>query len=440
MRQRNLFIVLGAIAVLILLAVFVRGGRQSGLPVTTAVASEGPFSVKLAEDGVVMSPHSETIPSLVSGNLESLDVQEGERVVAGQLLATVYNPTLYYNAAGSQADYSSSAADVGTARVDEQNARVQYQAQVDTAKSALDLAQRIYNEDVSLFNNQAIPRNQLDTDRSKLEQAQVTYDQAVAQLRLGAVSGYGIASVQSAEATAHKAAIINQQNQQQLAFTRITAPFDGIIQSITADASDPLRPIRVGSPVTQGQALFTIASSDKYIVRAEVDEQDIINVHLGQRTLITGEDFPGRTIVGHVALISPIATKSSDTSSTARQVLTTIALSSSPSFLKDGMNVDVDILTTDLPHVLSVPNGAIATQNGTSYVFVVENGIAHKRRVRLGAVGDTKTVVLSGLSPGQTVIAQRYPGLADGAYVTPTASPSPLPLSGGQVVTGSRKL
>ncbi len=429
MRQRNLLIVLAALAALIAIAVFARGARQPGLVVTTATVAYGPFVVKLAENGVVMSPRSETIPSLVAGNLESLNVHEGARVYAGELLATVYNPALAYAAAGSQADYSSSVADVGTAQVNEQNARVQYQAQVDTAKSSLDLAQRIYDEDVTLFNNQAISRNQLDTDRAKLDQARVAYQQAVEQLRLGAVSGYGVASVRSAQANARKAAILNAQDQQQLGFTRITAPFDGIIQSVAADAADPLRPIRVGAPVIAGQSLFTIAANERYIVRAEVDEQDIINVRVGQRALITGEDFPGHTIQGHVAQIAPIATKSTDTTSTAKQVLTTIQLDTSPGFLKDGMNADVDILTTDLRRALSVPNAAISTQNGASYVFVVDRGVAHKRRVTLGAAGDTRTVVLSGLSPGDTIVTQTYPTLSDGAHVAPTTSPSPLPLS-----------
>ncbi len=428
MRQRNLLIVLAALIVLVAIAVFARGGRQAGLTVTTTTVSYGPFVVKLAENGVVMSPHSQTVPSLVSGNLQSLNVHEGERVVAGELLATVYNPALAYAAAGSQADYSSSVADVGTARVNEQNARVQYQAQADTAKSNLDLAQRIYDEDVSLFNNQAISRNQLDTDRAKLDQARVAYQQAVEQLRLGAVSGYGVASVRTAQANAQKAAIVNQQNQQQLSFTRIVAPFDGIIQSIAADASDPLRPIRVGSPVVEGQMLFTIAASERYIVRAEVDEQDIINVRVGQRALVTGEDFPGYTIQGHVTQIAPIATKSTDTTSTARQVLTTIHLDTSPAFLKDGMNADVDLLTTDLRRALSVPNAAIATQNGSSYVFVVEHGIAHKRHVTLGPAGDTRTVVLSGVSAGETIVAQKYPTLSDGAPVAPPARPAPQPV------------
>lgn len=429
MRTRNLLIVLGGIAVVILIAVFAHGGRSASFPVSTATVRYAPFSVKLAENGVVISPRSQTVPTLVAGNLQSLDVYEGERVSTGQLLATVYNPTVSYQAASSQADYSSSSADVSTARIDQRNARVQYQAAVDTAKSQLDLAQRIYNEDVALFNNQAIPQNQLDTDRAKLDQARVTYDQAVAQMRLGALSGYGMLSVQSASAAARKAQILNSQNQQQLAFTRIVAPFDGVVQTIAADANDPLRNIKVGDPVTAGQALFTIAPNENYIVRAQIDEQDIINVQVGQRADITGEDFPGKTIPGHVTRISPVAIKSTDTTSTARQVLTTIALDRSPSYLKDGMNVDVDILTTDLPHVLSVPNGAVFKENGNTYVFVVDSGTARKRQVRTGAVSDVATVILSGLTAGDVVVAQNYTGLTDGTRVQPTSSPSPLATS-----------
>lgn len=429
MRTRNLAILLAGIAVVVLIAIFAHGGRTSGIPVAIVTAAYAPFTAKLAENGVVMSPHSQTVPSLVAGNLESLDVREGQRVVAGQLLATVYNPALTYQAAGSSADYSSSVADVNTAHINELNARVQYQAQIDTTKSNLDLAARIYDEDVALFRNQAIPRNQLDSDKAKLDQARVAYDQAVEQLRLGAVSGYGIASVRTAEANAQKAAILNQQNQQQLAFTRMIAPFDGIVLTIASSAGDPLRPIRVGDPVNAGEPLFTIAPNENYIVRAEIDEQDIINVHVGQRAIVSGEDFPGQTIPGHVERISPVATKSTDATSTAKQVLATIRLERSPAFLKDGMTADVDVLTTNIPHALWVPNAAISAQGKRSYVYVIQAGVARKRFVKTGASSDTRTVILSGLRPGDIVIAQQYPALEDGTAVQPSASPNPSPSS-----------
>jgi HlyD family secretion protein len=297
---------------------------------------------------------------------------------------------------------------------------------VDTAKSNLDEAKRIYDADVALFAQKAIPRNQLDTDRAKLEQMQVQYDQAVRQLRLGAVTGYSQDSVQIAEATAKKIAIVNASNQQQLSFERIVAPFSGIIQTVATQTGDPLTPLHAGDPVTQGQALFTIAEGENYIVKAQVDEQDIMNVHVGQPVIVSGQDFPGKHIAGHVAQIAPVASKSTDASSTAKQVLTTIRLDSSPAFLKDGMTVDVDILTTNIRNALVVPNDAIVTDKGKSYVYVVRKGVAHKTPVRTGKANDSQTIVLSGIAPGDTIVAQKNVALKDGAQVTPAPSASPL--------------
>lgn len=425
-RRRNLIIfVLAAIAVVAIALVAARRGGHDVLAVKTQRIVPTTFTVKLPENGVVMRPMAATIPTLVAGNIASIDVKAGDSVQAGQLLATIYNPALAYNAAGSQADYTSAAANVTAAQVQQQNAQVGYQASVATNKSLLDEARRVYDSDVMLFANKAIPRNQLDTDRAKLQQAQVAYDQALEQARLGAVSGFNGNSVAYAQAAARKSEIVNAQNQQQLAFTHVTAPFDGTIQTVAAQPNEPLRPVQNGDAVTAGQALFTIAGGGGYIVKAQVDEQDIINVRLGQRVNISGQDFPGKVIAGHVAHIAPVAIKSTDPSSTAKQVLTTIALESSPSFLKDGMTTDVDILTTDVPNAIVVPNDAVSNQGKGSYVFVVARGIAHKRSIVIGKVSDTQTWVRSGLRPGEIIVASKVPGLTDGRRVKPLPSPSP---------------
>ena len=426
-RTRNTLIVVAGVIVVIVAAVFAsRGHQDSAIPVKTAKIAYGAFAVKLPENGVVQHPTTVTVPSLVAGNIGQIYVKAGDRVSAGELLATIDNPTLDYNAAGSQADYNNSVANVSTARVDEQNQRVQYEAQVATQKAALAEAKRVYDADIALYNEKAIARTQVDADKTKLDQAQVAYDQALEQLKLGAVSGYGVNSVQSAEAAAQKARIINEQSQQQVAFTRITAPFAGIVQTVAAETNDALRALQPGDEVTAGQSLFTLASDEGYVVKAQVDEQDIINVHLGQRATVTGQDFPGKTIAGHVARIAPVATKSTDASSTAKQVLTTIALDSSPSFLRDGMSADVDILTTDIPRALLVPNAAIVKEKGRSYVFVVKDGVAKKTAVTTGAAGDTTTIVRSGLTAGD-VVATQPSALTDSAKVTPLPSTSPSP-------------
>lgn len=427
-RTRNLIILAVAAIAIVVIAVFAsHRGSGDALAVKTQRVVLTTFTVKLPENGVVMRPLVATIPTLVAGNIGNIYVKAGDRVSAGQLLATIDNPALTYNAAGSQADYNSAAANVSAAQVQEKNAGVGYQATVDTNKSALDEAQRVYDADLSLFNNKAIPRNQLDADKAKLDQARVAYNQALEQAKLGAVSGFNGNSVQYAVAAARKAQILNAQNQQQVGFTRIVAPFEGTIQTVAAQTNDALRSLQSGDPVTAGQALFTMSGGAGFIVKAQVDEQDVINVKPGQRANVSGQDFPGKTIVGRVARIAPVATKSTDATSTAKQVLTTIALGSSPSFLKDGMTADVDILTSYVPKAVVVPNDAVMKEGSNSYVYVVEKGVARKRPIRVGKVADTQTQVTSGLAPGDDVVVAKVPGLADGKRVKPLSSPKPSP-------------
>ncbi len=429
-RTRNIIIIVVALLIVIVGAVFAsKRGDSSATPVKLQKVSYSTFSVKLPENGVVLNANTVTVPSLVAGNVGQIYVKPGSHVNAGQLLATIENPTLDYNASGSQADYNNAVANVSTARIQEQNQRVQYQAQVDTSKSALDEARRVYVADAALLDQKAIARSQVDADKAKLEQAQVAYDQAVQQLKLGAVSGYGMDSVQAAQANAEKSKILNAQNQRQVAFTRIVAPMTGTVQTVAAETSNPLRSMQQGDVVTAGEGLFTIAGDNKFVVRAQVDEQDIINVHVGQAANITGQDFPGHVIPGHVARIEPVAQKSTDASSTAMQVLTTIALDQSPSFLKDGMSADVDILTSNIPHSIVVPNDAINKTGKTSFVYVVTGGIAKKRTITIGRAGDSTTQVLSGLAPGDVIVAAKMPPVTEGARVTPLPSSSPSPSS-----------
>lgn len=428
-RTRNALIIVAALVALVGFAVIQSRRDRPAVAVKTQTIAYTNFTVKLPENGTVLHPHTVTIPTLVAGNIDRIFVRAGDRVSTGELLATIDNPTLDYNAAGSEADYRNSVADVSSARVNEQNARVTYQAAVDTQQSNLEEARRVYRADAALLAERAIARNQVDADKAKLDQAQVAYDQAVEQLKLGAVSGYGQNSVQAAQAAAEKSKIVNAQNQQQVAYTRIVAPFDGVIQTVTAQTNDPLRPLQPGDAVTAGQALFTLASGDGFIVRAQVDEQDVINVKVGQRANVSGADFPGQTIPGHVVRIAPVAQKSTDSSSTAKQVLTTIALDRTPDFLRDGMSADVDILTTDVPHAIVVPNGAVGKDKNRSYVYVVKNGLLARRDITIGRVGDTQTLVNAGLAPGEVVVAQLTSDLKPGVKVTPMPSPSGSPLA-----------
>ena len=115
-------------------------------------------------------------------------------------------------------------------------------------------------------------------------------------------------------------------------------------------------------------------------------------------------------------------------------MLTTIALERRLPFLRDGMTVDVDIVTHAEKHVLVVPNDALHTDERGSFIFVVQGGRARRTNVTLGAQNDTDSIVKSGLHDGDTIVAEKNTALAPDAPVkpapTPTAGSSPTATKG----------
>jgi RND family efflux transporter MFP subunit len=323
-------------------------------------------------------------------------------------------------------------------------------------------AKRIADADRALLAQKAIARNTVDQDVAKLAQAQVAYDQArrdrdetyaqiarqspvlsdrvqadrdaVSQAEAALAAARATAAqdktgdVQAAQADAQHAYDDWRYAQDQLARTRIVAPFSGTVQTIASETGDTLRPLQPGDAISAGQELVTIAGDSGFVVRARVDEQDISQVRTGQRAVISGEDLGATSLAGHVTLIGAVAQKSDDPSNTARQIVTTIALDKTVPYLRDGMNVDVDIVTVDRPHVLALATAAIRHDDGGKpYVLVVRHGVLAKRFVTLGATNDTMAIVTSGVKPGETVVIDRNPALAAGTRVEPTTVPSTRP-------------
>ncbi|MFN2459260.1 MAG: efflux RND transporter periplasmic adaptor subunit [Candidatus Velthaea sp.] len=342
--------------------------------------------------------------------------------------------------------------------------RVTANANVANADTNLREAQRIYDANRDLFANRAISKDTLDQSYAKLEQARIADDQAKRQRastfrQLGqnvsvladrvranrdavrqATAALAAAKAQAAQnkvgdvqsATGDANARLNDYKyaQDQVARLQIHAPFSGIVQTIATQTGDTLRPLQPGDAVTAGQSVVTVASDAGFIVRARVDEQDVAQVRTGQAARISGEDLGTKSLTGHVASIGAVAQKSDDPSNTSRQVITTIALDRTLPFLRDGMTVDVDIITSDRSNVIALPADAIRKDAaGKPFVYVVRG--ADKRAVKtpvtLGAANESQSMVTKGVSVGDVVIVDRSPAVVDNVVVKPAPSPSPRP-------------
>jgi RND family efflux transporter MFP subunit len=345
--------------------------------------------------------------------------------------------------------------------------RVAADSNVANAQTSLSEAQRIYTADQDLYANKAISKDALSQQAARLAQARIAAEQAQRQRQdtysqlhqnvsvladrvranadavRQAQAALTAAKLQAAQrksgdvtaARGDAEARLNDWRyaQDQVSRLVIKAPYGGIVQTIATQSSDSLRPLQPGDGVSAGQALVTIAANAGFIVRARVDEQDISHVRTGERARVSGEDLGDNTLAGHIIAIGQVAQKSDDPANTARQIITTIKLDGSLPYLRDGMNVDVDIVTTDRPHVIAIPTDAIRHAGTDTYVFVVRpsDGHAVKTPVAIGPENDAQTIVTRGLRPGDTVVVDRNPAIVDNVAVKAAPPSSPAPKASG---------
>ena len=343
---------------------------------------------------------------------------------------------------------------------------IQQEQQLQAATSNLETARETYQSDQALFKIDALSRQSLDRDRVAYEQARTAADAAqrqydlvkrqlsdnaaqfnntieadrraveaaqagLRQARVQAASDKSV-DVRSAQAGLDSAEAQLAIDQAQLDATHVRAPFDGVVQSIGTVQSSlgtGLVQLAVGDAVQPGQTLFTFAGTGPMVVKAQVDEQDVINVALGQHAFITGQDFPNRTLVGTVTRIAPVVVAQSQAGNAAKNVETTIALAKAYDFLRDGMSCDVDLVTGKAKRALIVPQSAVVDDGAKHHVFVIKGGIAHRTIVTEGIKSDTDVVITGGLSKGDVVATTGVKDLKDGAKVDATAA-TPAPSAG----------
>ncbi len=341
-----------------------------------------------------------------------------------------------------------------------QGQRITADATQQRAQTDLSEAKRTYDANAYLYAQKGISHDALLQSQARYEQARVAYRQASSEreilggtlTRESQVLRDRVRSAQDAVRQAEAQLVSARTTAEQsksgdlaaaradvaradtdLAFAHaqagkleVRAPFAGIVQSVTSQTGDALRPVQPGDAVTQGQALFTLAADENFIVRTKVDEQDVAGLRLGQPAIVGGEDFGSAKLRGRVIAISPVAQRSDDPSNTSRQVVTTIALEQRLPFLRDGMTVDVDIITRERKHALVVPTDALRKDDKGTYLYIVgAQGRTHRLDTRVDLQNDTQAVIASGVRDGDVVVADKSADVAPGALVTPAPSPSP---------------
>ncbi len=183
----------------------------------------------------------------------------------------------------------------------------------------------------------------------------------------------------------------------------IVAPMDGVVLR---------RDGEVGEIAEAGQILFRIGVPKPLQVVAEVNEEDIPRVALGETALFRTDAFPEQRLEGKVSDITPMGDVA------AKTFRVKIALPDDTP-LKPGMSVEANIITREKPNALLIPADALQG----NIVFVVDGTRTRKRDVKVGIRGIRMVEILSGLADGERVASPSAADLKDGARVRILASP-----------------
>ncbi|TVQ22028.1 MAG: efflux RND transporter periplasmic adaptor subunit [Leptolyngbya sp. DLM2.Bin15] len=382
---------------------------------TTSVA------LRIRASGTVQPSRTVNISPATSDILETLYVEQGDRVTRGQVIAQMKNDTAVASLAQAEAQVAQAQArlqelETGNRPEDiaQAQARVeQAQASVVEAESQVVLATERVERQQFLYAEGAIAQDGLDEATNTVNAARATLERQQASLREAQEnlrqqqSGSRVESIDAARAQVAEAEANLQGAIVRYDDTFIRAPFNGIITQRYASEGAFVAPTTSASTASSATSSAIVAIAEGLEILAEVPEVDIAQIQLGQRVEVMADAYPGEVFEGRVRLVAPEAVIEQNVTSFQVRV----ELLEGQDRLRSQMNVDVEFIGETVDQALVVPTVAIVTQQGDTGVLVpdAQNRIRF-RRVTLGPAVGNQTQILSGLESGDRVFVDLPPG------------------------------
>jgi HlyD family secretion protein len=396
-KKRRKLIIWGSVGlgIVLLIAVGVFAATRGGTkidPSKLAKVEKGDLAKSVVATGKVTPITKVEVKSKASGIVKKLLVDYGDNVKKGQLLAQLDKVEIEAQVAQSSAALEAAEANLKSSQADFERAKV------DAEGPDVPVFKRAYDRATSMAKDGVVSASALDDaeknytmalNKQNVSKAQVTVLKAkIAQ-----------AAAQVAEDQANL-----KQLQEQLSYTDIISPIDGIVLSRDVEMGDAVSSILVlGSSAT---LVMTLGDTSEVYVKGKVDESDIGKVYLGQRARIKVESFKDKTFDGKVTKISPMGVEKDNVTTFEVRV----SIQNPGGELKAEMTANAEIILEEHKNVLQIPEGAILYDKDKKASVEVPDPKGkegkNKLAVNIGISNGAKTEVLSGLKEGDQVVLQ----------------------------------
>lgn len=249
------------------------------------------------------------------------------------------------------------------ARIDEAELR----AQVEISRVALKEARQAYDRALKLQEDALISPEDFEAARTRFETAKAQLDGSEIQLR----------------------------------YTRVTAPFGGLVIE---------RHVQFAQQVTPGSTMFRLSDFEPLLCPIQVPERELGRLRVGQPGYLTVEAWPDERFAAKVQRIRPVVEAATGTVKVTLEV-------DAKDKLRPGMFARVFLQAETHENVLVIPKSALSLESIGDTVFVVGDGRAERREVTLGFAEGDRVEVAAGLSDGERVVTIGQDGLSDGTPI-----------------------
>ncbi|WP_020649639.1 efflux RND transporter periplasmic adaptor subunit [Solimonas variicoloris] len=365
------------LAALLLVAVLGAGAayflRERGVPVQVVSAtplpgSGGGAASMLDASGYVVARRQATVSAKITGKLQELYIEEGQRVAEGEIMA----------------------------RLDDSNAQarlLQARANLAAARAAADNIRPIYERNRRQAAEGFISTEALETSKASYDAQQYALHVAEANLTIA---------------------------ERDVADTVIRAPFAGVVTTKAAQPGEIVSPISAGGGFTR-TGIGTLVDMDSLEVEVDVNENFINRVQGGKPAVVRLNAYPDWSIPAEVIAVIPTADRSKAT------VKVRVGFKDKDPRILPEMGARVSFLSEAPPDDPGTPRGGLSLpaaavqsgpESGTGIVYVLRDDHVERRAVKLGAaLAGEQVTVLSGISAGERVAVGDFAKLQDGAQV-----------------------
>ena len=362
-------------------------------PNRIAKVTRGDVAQSVVATGKIQPITKVEVKSKASGIVEKLFVDINNHVTKGQQLAQLDQQEIQAQVEAQKAQLASAEANVTTCEANIE------QDKVNAAAPDLPMYKATLERNVEMQKDGIVSRQALDDANRDYLAALTRRNSAQAQIAVDS------AKLKQARAQVLQSQATLNQLDEQLSYTTIVAPMDGVILSRDVEIGDAVSSILVlGSTAT---LVMTEGDTTQVYVQGKVDEADIAHVYLGQPARIKVESFRDRSFYGKVTKIAPMGVEKDNVTTFEVRV----SINNPGGELKANMTANAEILLDEHKGVLTIPENAVTYDNQKNASVQVpdksQKDGTRKVPVKVGLSNGSVTEIASGLKEGDQVVLQQ---------------------------------